>query len=83
MIHSQRQFSDNGFVVVANTSALATGKYSGIQVLSEAVIASITYEPGYSGDTALQTQTLPAGLYRPMLFTTLTLTSGVIVAEKL
>jgi len=83
MIHSQRQFSDNGFVVVANTSALVTSKYSGIQVLSEAVIASITYEPGYSGDTTLQAQTLPAGLYRPMLFTTLTLTSGVIVAEKL
>lgn len=83
MIHSQRQFSDNGFVVVANTTPLTTGKYSGIQVLSEAVIASITYEPGYSGDTTIQTQTLPAGLYRPMLFTTLTLTSGVIIAEKL
>lgn len=82
MIHSQRQFSDNGFVVVANTNALTPGKYSGIQVLSDAVISSITFEPGYSGDTGIQTRTLPAGLYRPMLFTTLTLTSGVIIAEK-
>jgi hypothetical protein len=83
MINAQRQFSDNGFVVVANTNPLAVGKYSGIQVLSEAVIASITFEQGYSGDTNIQTRTLPAGLYRPMLFTTLTLTSGVVVVEKL
>lgn len=82
MIHSKRQFSDNGFVVKADTSALAVGKYSGIQVIADAVIASITFEPGYSGDTGIQTLTLPAGLYRPMLFTTLTLTSGTIIAEK-
>ena len=79
---NNRQFSDSGFIVVANTNAVTPGKYSGIQVLSEAVIASITFEPGYSGDTNIQAQTLPAGLYRPMLFTTLTLTSGVVVVEK-
>ena len=78
----KREFSDNGFVIVADTNALATGNYSGIQVLSEAVIADITFEPGYSGDTNIAGQTLPAGLFRPMLFTTLTLTSGVISAEK-
>lgn len=78
---NNRQFSDNGFTVVADTNALATGRYSGIQVLTDAVIASITFEPGYSGDTGIQTLTLPAGLYRPMLFTTLTLTSGAIIAE--
>lgn len=83
MINAQRQFSDNGFVVVANTNPLAVGKYSGIQILSEAVIASITFEPGYAGDTSIQAKTLPVGIYRPMMFTTLTLTSGVIVAEKL
>lgn len=78
---NKRQFSDKGFTVVADTNALATGKYSGIQVLEDAVIASITFEPGYSGDTDIQTLTLPAGLYRPMLFTTLTLTSGKVIAE--
>jgi len=83
MINAQRQFSDNGFIVVANTNPLIVGKYSGIQVLSEAVIASITFEPGYSGDTNIQTRTLPVGIYCPMLFTTLTLTSGVVIAEKL
>jgi len=80
---NDRKFSDNGFVVVANTSALAAGKYSGIQVLEAAVISTITFEAGYSGDTGIQTLTLPAGLYRPMLFTTLTLTSGKIIAEKM
>ncbi len=78
---NKRQFSDSGFTVVADTNALTTGKYSGIQVLEDAVIASITFEPGYNGDTDIQTLTLPAGLYRPMLFTTLTLTSGKIIAE--
>lgn len=78
---NKRQFSDSGFTVVANTSALATGKYSGIQVLEDAVISSITFEPGYDGDTDIETLTLPAGLYRPMLFTTLTLTSGKVIAE--
>ena len=78
----KREFSDNGFVIVADTNALARGNYSGIQVLSEAVITDITFEPGYSGDTNIVGQTLPAGLFRPMLFTTLTLTSGVISAEN-
>lgn len=79
---NERQFSDNGFAVVANTSPLTPGNYSGIQVLEDAVISSITFEAGYSGDTGIQTLTLPKGLYRPMLFTTLTLTSGKIIAEK-
>ena len=78
---NKRQFSDSGFTVVANTSPLATRKYSGIQVLEDSVISSITFEPGYDGDTGIQTLTLPKGLYRPMLFTTLTLTSGKIIAE--
>lgn len=81
-MYSTRPFSDNGFKVVVNTNELPTGSYSGIQVLEDAVISSITFEPGYSGDTGIQTLTLPAGLYRPMLFTTLTLTSGKIIAEK-
>lgn len=78
---NKRQFSDSGFTVVADTNALATGKYSGIQIIEDAVIASITFEPGYSGDTDITSLTLPKGLYRPMLFTTLTLTSGKIIAE--
>ena len=57
---NKRQFSDSGFTVVADTNALATGKYSGIQVLEDAVIASIAFEPGYNGDTVIQTLTLPS-----------------------
>lgn len=78
----KREFSDNGFLVVDDTNAIPVANYSGIQVLSEAVIAAITFESGYAGDDNIIGQTLPAGLYRPMLFTTLTLTSGVITAEK-
>ena len=55
---NKRQFSDSGFTVVADTNALATGKYSGIQVLEDAVIASIAFEPGYNGDTDIQTLTI-------------------------
>jgi hypothetical protein len=66
---------------VSNTSAVASGDYYGIQVLSEAVISAITFAADYSL-TNLTTQTLPAGLYLPMRFSTLTLTSGVVVCLR-
>ena len=76
-----REHSDVGGICVSDTNAVALGDYFGIQVLSDAVIASITFVDGYSL-TNLTGQTLPAGLYRPMRFTTLTLTSGVVVCER-
>lgn len=66
---------------MSDTSAVAGGDYYGIQVLSEAVIASITFKADFTLPN-LTGQTLPAGLYRPMRFTTLTLTSGVVVCER-
>lgn len=81
-MYNTRQHSDHGFEVVADTTALTPGNYSGIQVLADAVIASITYEAGYAGSQGIVGKTLIAGLYRPMLFTTLTLTSGELIAEK-
>lgn len=76
-----REHSDVGGICVSDTNAVANGDYFGIQVLSNAVIASITFKGDYSL-TNLTGQTLPAGLYRPMRFTTLTLTSGVVVCER-
>lgn len=66
---------------MSNTAAVASGDYYGIQVLSEAVISAITFAADYSL-TNLTTQTLPAGLYLPMRFTTLTLTSGVVICLR-
>jgi len=77
-----RDHSDYGFVVVADTNAVATGRYYGYQAWTATVIAAITYEPGYEGDADLVGKTLPAGLYRPMRFTTLTLTSGTGACER-
>jgi hypothetical protein len=76
-----REHSDVGGICVSNTSAVASGDYYGIQVLSEAVISAITFAADYSL-TNLTTQTLPAGLYLPMRFSTLTLTSGVVVCLR-
>lgn len=78
-----RQFSDGGFVAVKDTNAIATGRYSGFLVSEEAVIAAIEFLDGYDGDSGIVGMTLPAGFYRPMLFSTITLTSGKGFAEKL
>lgn len=77
-----REQSDFGFELVTGTGTATSGHYFGIQVLAAAVISSITFEPDYRGDTDIQGVTLPAGLYRPMRFTTLTLTSGTIICER-
>jgi len=77
----EREHSTVGGICVSDTNAVASGDYYGIQVLSEAVIASITFKSDFTL-TNLTGQTLPAGLYRPMRFTTLTLTSGVVVCER-
>lgn len=78
-----RDHSDSGFKFVNSVTTIPTGRYFGLQVLSEAVIASITFEPGYQGDANIVGVTLPAGLYRPMRFTELALTSGSGIAEML
>lgn len=78
-----RDHSDSGFRVVDSTTPAPVGHYFGLQVLTEAVIASVTFEPDYDGDSNIAAKTLPAGLYRPMRFTELSLTSGTAIAEML
>jgi len=76
-----REHSDVGGICVSDTNAVAKGDYYGVLVLSEAVISSVTFAADYSL-TNITTQTLPAGIYLPMRFTTLTLTSGVLVCLR-
>lgn len=77
----EREHSTVGGICVSDTSAVASGDYYGILVLSTAVISEITYAADFTL-TNLPTQTLPAGLYLPMRFTTLTLTSGVVICLR-
>lgn len=77
-----RDHSDYGFVVAADTNAVPTGDYFGIQVIAAAEIDTITFKDGYEGDDGIAGIVLPAGLYRPMRFTTLTLTSGTVICER-
>jgi len=70
-----------GGICVSDTNAVTKGDYYGVLVLSEAVISSVTFAADYSL-TNITTQTLPAGIYLPMRFTTLTLTSGVLVCLR-
>ena len=76
-----RDHNDVGGICVSDTNAVATGDYYGILVLSAAVISAVTFASDYTL-TNLTTQTLPAGLYLPMRFTTLTLTSGVVICLR-
>jgi len=77
-----RSQSDVGFVVVADTAAVTSGDYYGYLALTDTVIAAITFQAGYHGDAALVGKTIPAGMYRPMQFHTLTLTSGSGTCER-
>lgn len=77
----EREHSTVGGICVSDTNAVASGDYYGILVLSTAVISAITFASDYTL-TNLTTQTLPAGLYLPMRFTTLTLTSGVVICLR-
>lgn len=77
-----RDHSELGFVWCADTNAVATGKYFGVYVVADAVISAITFQDGYLGDSAITGDTLAAGQYHPMRFTTLTLTSGTVRCER-
>ena len=67
---------------MADTNAVVAGDYYGYLALTDTVIASITFQADYHGDEALATLTIPAGMYRPMRFHTLTLTSGSGTCER-
>jgi hypothetical protein len=76
-------FSQSGQVVIVNTTAAPTSNYYAVQVLADAVIASIVYDPGYdiTGSWASFT-VINAGTVLAGRFKTLTLTSGQVILHK-
>ena len=85
MIRQIRDHSDKGFAYASSSNAITAGEqiYFGLQVWSDLVIASITFADDYTGDSDIVGKTLPAGLYRPMRFKAITITSGDGAAEML
>lgn len=67
--------------IVDGTSEV-TGSFSGMLVVAEAVVSAMKWDSGYhvtSGKTWADLGTLPAGIYLPGLFKSLTLTSGKVI----
>lgn len=85
MLSQIRDHSDKGFTYVSSSNAITAGEqiYFGLQAWSDLVIASITFADDYTGSQNIVGKTLPAGLYRPMRFKAITITSGDGAAEKL
>jgi hypothetical protein len=72
-----------GFTVITNTAAhtAPAGKvFLGFFVQDNATIAAMTFPATYAGDTAIATQLFQIGMYVPMTFSSVTLTSGKIIA---
>jgi hypothetical protein len=72
-----------GFKVITDTAAHAapTDKvFIGFFVQDNATIAAMTFPSEYVGDTAIATQLFQIGMYVPMTFSSVTLTSGKILA---
>ncbi len=85
MIRQIRDHSDKGFTYVSSSNGITASEqiYFGLQVWSDLVIASITFADDYTGDSDIVGKTLRAGLYRPMRFKAITITSGDGAAEML
>ena len=85
MIRQIRDHSDKGFTYVSSSNGITAGEqiYFRLQVRCHLVIATITIADVYTGDQDIVGKTLPAGLYRPMRFKAITITSGDGAAEML
>ena len=71
----------NGGIVLSTAATTYTGKIRWIQVVNDAVLATVTSASGnISGASRLQTITLPAGLGIGGDFSQVVLTSGVVIA---
>lgn len=74
------EFSADGAKVINDTTA-TTGNFGAIQVINDAVIASITL-PEYTNASDLTTLTLVANTVIYGRCTAITLTSGVVVCHN-
>jgi hypothetical protein len=73
------QFGQEGAEVITDTAA-HPGSFISLQALSDAVIAAVT-APNLTGNS-LVGQTIPAGVAIYGRFTSITLTSGSLIAYK-
>jgi hypothetical protein len=73
-----RDHGEKGWDCVKDTSA-HVGKFYGILCYEATVIAALTAQPGYTIDTDIYGESLPAGYY-PMRIKSITLTSGACLA---
>jgi hypothetical protein len=82
-MNNQLLFSQKGQVVLTGTTAAATSNYFAMQVIADAVVASMTWIEGYgaTGDWSDLT-VIPAGAVLCGRFNTLTLTSGEVILHK-
>lgn len=80
---TELDFSFNGQTVITDTTP-ATGQFYAMQVIADAVVASMTFEPDYdsSGDWS-DLGTIPAGTTICGRFSALTLTSGKVILHHL
>lgn len=68
-----------GQTIVTGT-APTTGHFTGMLVIADAVVAAVTYETSYEiTGTWTSLTSIPAGLYLPGRFSSITLTSGEVV----
>lgn len=82
-MNNQLLFSQKGQVVVTGTSAAARADYFAVQVIADAVIASMEWNPDYDGTSDWSALgTISAGTVLAGRFKTLTLTSGKVILHK-
>ena len=74
------EMSHQGGVVI-NDTALTAGQFGAIQVINDAVLSALV-APEYTNSADLLSITLSAGTILYGTFTSVTLTSGVVIAHN-
>ena len=64
---------------INSSSGLVSGAFYTFQVMTEAVLQSISMESGFTGASKVAGQTLPAGLLVQINFTAIQVASGVLL----
>lgn len=66
----------NSGIVISSSSGTVTGIFYGIQPITDCVINTITFAPGYEGDSLVAGAALLDGVVYNVGFTSISLTSG-------
>jgi hypothetical protein len=70
---------------IIDDTAAHSGDFTGLLIVADTVVASMTWKSGYAVNTNktwANLGTLPAGLYLPGKFASITLTSGKAIAIR-